>query len=1616
MDEADIQRCLSNPNNHIQSQGFLSLIVALRNERDDQRKKKLQLILFECLRSNFDNVAGWAVEAIESLYLAQKESDRQLIQSLFDEALSSIKKDVSTNLQCSNRNAAIVDLVFRVIHSQSDNKDFNFRSSGLIVRLAKSLPPEQTNLILSFWEEAPPTISIPIAVQLIHSSGLSQNFKVSLLIECVKILDANSQLVFLHFFECISHHLLSLNIHLVYDHLNDFSEFRTRLILDYHANNTKLLKRLQLSHLHDKVFNLSNILYSGQLQPAAQILQTICGKSDDILSHPVCLPALVSFYTIVQELNKAQSLNVSNFPINELKKALNACQQGFKSRNNGNPFGSDDEKISGLTAYFTWIVSEKNRILTFFCFCLHHKDVLSSSTTLLSFICGLYSFIGNMDELNNFFEMCIWMTESSCLQNQLVLLLFTLFSLGDQERKRMILKKLPNIAKNQTVTKQILKFLFALSGTSSREWAYEAVSELWSAHNWIINEAEMEQHFLLIRPTKDDDDAILLKMNLIRKICTSEQGERLVPQLLSLLSPQQPNFTSHSLVAEAVFALTDLCRQSLLEVGKTKERILASLKLDTIRSSREKYDQKTLEAYCEFMSTSAIDPDDYELALKCTCELWDLKDHPIESVSAAAWYALSKFPLASLVDAKILNTVDDEYITEAPELSGKYLFDIANNIKSINVYTNFGNFLHNAIKCEVEEFPRHLYSADSNIESKKIQSCASQSKLVNQTSLCNPFLVQLLPVLRDTFEKDDSQLEIITFALVETFTKNVTMEQKRAARCMQIFSNALLKAHVDSNFEFGSTLRYLAYWKTGLEFVFPLYYESRKKTNTNFTIAGARDMFIDGMQKAMDQVKEAAINVVLSLPFLCNIVNIKSSEENKLDSNLSWQISVIEFLAQLAIKGYKPRSLPAFQKYTARTNQIVVAAQLSLALLLNKYEIDFFADERLPERLVEQITVNESSAASNWIRFFITGLLPMESKTEHIDATAKDNTAWLSVVVKMFTAGEYLSQILEPTRLLKVCHGRHNVKLVANLLDVESALLTNLMDELQSESGLEGKFSDTLKESNLAEIVNLTTIFRSFAEMCETDQQNYGGQFARRIEKILTANLPNQTNAQLAEAVANFLASYYVGNLPGRLGVVAPKTYNRLPENSILRETVDQLKLSTDTRKRSILLKALLKHKRSDGRSLPPLDWSILYKPNEDFQGLYCDLLQLAIEQQNIKLATKVIQSHRLDFTNSFGNLCDILSLNLETIQRILPTSIFTSLLDSLLSAISTKIYQKTTIISVCHTLCNFAKHSEHVRDAIRKIAPKIKSARSVLHPFFELFGNVFSSDTYGTDLNTPNDVIVGTWLETKCISKMNIQKVTGLLMKTNMCWDECKNPAQIEPYASSLLIAASHSMELNLDQRLAFLGQLVSMLRITKTSFQSSFSTSDLKSIKVYLDLFIVFIISAPSKSGVPFLFIDETNSDNSTWEIAVNSFPEIFHDFIAHLLFNSSGSCPKDALKTIVLYLVELLTVEGLTSTSALTENQRICIKYKQTLCLAKAQPQLFAPPRSPVWRMRQNSRNETAPSVRASLWPVHWGNTQTAACVFFHSLVHRDEGGAFLASSLLPPLLIIFHGIYG
>lgn len=51
-----------------------------------------------------------------------------------------------------------------------------------------------------------------------------------------------------------------------------------------------------------------------------------------------------------------------------------------------------------------------------------------------------------------------------------------------------------------------------------------------------------------------------------------------------------------------------------------------------------------------------------------------------------------------------------------------------------------------------------------------------------------------------------------------------------------------------------------------------------------------------------------------------------------------------------------------------------------------------------------------------------------------------------------------------------------------------------------------------------------------------------------------------------------------------------------------------------------MLLTTLLDHKRTDGRSLPPLDWTILYDSKVDISEHKNTLLLLGVQQEAVKV------------------------------------------------------------------------------------------------------------------------------------------------------------------------------------------------------------------------------------------------------------------------------------------------------------------------------------------------------------------------------------------------------------
>lgn len=151
--------------------------------------------------------------------------------------------------------------------------------------------------------------------------------------------------------------------------------------------------------------------------------------------------------------------------------------------------------------------------------------------------------------------------------------------------------------------------------------------------------------------------------------------------------------------------------------------------------------------------------------VKCAQNLVTLTKHPQDIVRSAAWKALSEFQMDHLVE------IPELLAEEETEISGTHLFSIINEEKSDEVFESFGCFLHKVIGYEVENFGRALYTDMA-------------------TKTDDPIVSGLTSILTETANARGNELAAL--GMMRQMTANMA-PPKRLARCMQIFSNALLR-------------------------------------------------------------------------------------------------------------------------------------------------------------------------------------------------------------------------------------------------------------------------------------------------------------------------------------------------------------------------------------------------------------------------------------------------------------------------------------------------------------------------------------------------------------------------------------------------------------------------------------------------------------------------------------------------------------------------------------------------------------------------------------------------------------------------------------------------------
>lgn len=238
--------------------------------------------------------------------------------------------------------------------------------------------------------------------------------------------------------------------------------------------------------------------------------------------------------------------------------------------------------------------------------------------------------------------------------------------------------------------------------------------------------------------------------------------------------------------------------------------ILRSLLLPKIQNN-----EKALTAYCNFLSTSIFDLEEFEFATECAIELWQLRIHKFENVRSAAFKALANFSKQHLLET--LTGEQENSSLEPQFLSGEQVFLSINDSSTECVLDGFSSFLRKCLEIDLEILPRKFFVA--------AEKC--------QTSTDTSLFVALIPVFRETLQSPGFEWQAL--ALMEPLTRSLMPIGKKSARCERILL-AALETNETENFDSNEWLKRIIILKNATEILFFNMIEANLALNKNFGI------------------------------------------------------------------------------------------------------------------------------------------------------------------------------------------------------------------------------------------------------------------------------------------------------------------------------------------------------------------------------------------------------------------------------------------------------------------------------------------------------------------------------------------------------------------------------------------------------------------------------------------------------------------------------------------------------------------------------------------------------------------------------------------------------------
>uniref|UniRef100_A0A1I7THD5 Signal recognition particle 14 kDa protein n=1 Tax=Caenorhabditis tropicalis TaxID=1561998 RepID=A0A1I7THD5_9PELO len=571
-------------------------------------------------------------------------------------------------------------------------------------------------------------------------------------------------------------------------------------------------------------------------------------------------------------------------------------------------------------------------------------------------------------------------------------------------------------------------------------------------------------------------------------------------------------------------------------------------------------------------------------------------------------------------------------------------------------------------------------------------------------------------------------------------------------------------------------LRLMASWRICVRETLNILIESK-----NNDIMWARDHICQEGRISLTQKAESVDNIMMMLTVLVDLVEekLRTIEDQKQVNEVAkaqkpWVISIFEFIATRLPKEMKEKREqkvnPIYQVMT-QSNKSSLHTAIFCAQLLRRHPsiLEFYRKERNYGLAKDEFLVHLNDTSQK----------PLEK-----DLVPNRRMLWITT--EAYGADELTAAAFEETH-------------------------REVIDEKTLRAGPK---PTTVTENNIEEFFKELAIMPK-AEVIEIQQMN-----RKELDKLWT-NGTEEVKRKIYENLADL--ALFCGS--GRKRSVIPT--EKLADSSVLKGIllVFEERVNVEPEVLRQLIRALPKHKRTDDRFLPPLDWMKALNRADwrETEGeIRLAIIELACEQ---------------GIADVIFHFADVMSLNellvisdhFGTVVKMMPRKQLIMILQQLAKYSRKYTLEKEKSVKLAKTITDFEKNPV-VHEFLKSTLPTLVETARVIDPILKALNDPME---FCGSISNCFDV----WLEARNGDKMNMKRIMDILESE----DE-------ETHIHSMFaIISLESRRLDTKQKIEKILDLITACRITK---------SEQGDLLFYFPVFLSIIVSLNDEVDIPICF----------------------------------------------------------------------------------------------------------------------------------------------------------------